>query len=55
MDRVRHLRIDDLSMHKKENPSTAKQLLSQIQELQDNVNAMSEESPLMASPLVAGG
>ena len=32
-DRVRQLRIDELSVRKKENPSTVHQLLSKIQEL----------------------
>ena len=36
-DRVRQLRIDELSAQKKENPSTMNQLLSQIQELQDRM------------------
>ena len=39
-DRVRRLRIDEVSKQKKQNSSTVNQLLSQIQELQDKVNAL---------------
>ena len=42
-DRARQLRIDELSVQKKDNPSTVNQLLSQIQELQDKVNSLNEE------------
>ena len=41
-DRVRQLRIDELSMQKEESPSTVNQLLSQVRELQDKVNEFLE-------------
>ena len=39
-ERARQLRIDELSMQQKENPSSVNQLTVQIQELQDKVNAL---------------
>ena len=43
MERARQLRTGELYAQKKEKPSTVNQLLSQIQELQDKVNALHEE------------
>ena len=34
-DRARQLKLDELSMQQRENPSTVNQLLAQIQDLQD--------------------
>ena len=41
-DRARQLRIDELSMQQERNPTIASQLLTQIQELKDNVNSLSD-------------
>ena len=37
-DRARRLKLDELSLKQKENPSTVDQLMAQIQDLQDKVN-----------------
>ena len=42
-ERARQLRTDELNAQKKGEPSTVTQLLSQIQDLQDKVNALSDE------------
>ena len=42
-DRARHARIDELSMHQEKNPPTVSQLFTQIQELQNKVNSLSDE------------
>ena len=41
-DRARQLRIDELSMHQKENPSAVNQLLDQIQDFHDKVNFLND-------------
>ena len=41
-DRARLLRIDELSMQQKRNPTAASQLLAQIQDLQNEVNSLSD-------------
>ena len=41
-DRVRQARIDELSLHQERNPKTVSQLLTQIQELQNKVNSLSD-------------
>ena len=41
-DRARQLKLDELSMQQKENPSTVNQLMAQIQELQDKVNPLND-------------
>ena len=41
-DRARQARIDDLSMHQERNPTTVSRLLTQIQDLQNKVNSLSE-------------
>ena len=41
-DRVRQLKLGELSMQQTENPSTLNQLLAQIQELQDKVNSLND-------------
>ena len=41
-DRARQARIDELSMHQERNPTTVSQLLTQIQELQNKVNSLSD-------------
>ena len=41
-ERARQLRSDELSTQKEESKSTVNQLLSQIQELQDNVNSFND-------------
>ena len=40
--RARQARIDELSMYQERNPATESQLLTQIQELQDNVRSLSD-------------
>ena len=41
-DRARQAGIDDLSMHQKRVPTTVGQLLTQIQDLQNKVNSLSD-------------
>ena len=41
-DRARQARIDELSMHQERNPATVSQLLTQILELQNKVNSLSD-------------
>ena len=41
-DRARQARIDELSMHQERNPATVSQLLTQILELQNKVNYLSD-------------
>ena len=41
-DRARQARIDELSMHQERNPKTASQLLTQIRDLQNKVNSLSD-------------
>ena len=41
-DRARQAKIDELSMHQERNPTTVSQLLTQIQDLQNKVNSLSE-------------
>ena len=40
--RARQARIDELSMHQKRNPTTVSRLLTQIQDLQNKVNSLSD-------------
>ena len=42
-DRVRQLRIEELSMQQERDPTTVSQLLSQIRALQNKANSLSEE------------
>ena len=46
--RARQMRTDELYVQKKDEPSTVNQLLSQIQDLQDKVNALKEEKGFYA-------
>ena len=39
-DRARQLRIDELSMQEERNPTTVSQLLTQIQDSQNEVNSL---------------
>ena len=39
-DRARQLKMDELSLQQKENPSTVSQLVAQIQEFPDKVNSV---------------
>ena len=48
-DRARRVRIDDLSMQQKMNPTTVSQLLTQIQDLQDQVNSLIEAREFLRS------
>ena len=41
-ERARQLRIDELSVQQRENPSTVNQLLAQIQDLQDKLNSLND-------------
>ena len=41
-DRAGQARIDELSMHQERNPTTVSQLLTQIQDLQDKANSLSD-------------
>ena len=41
-DRARQIRIDELSVHQERNPTTVSQILTQIQELQNKVNSLSD-------------
>ena len=41
-DRDRQASIDELSMHQERNPTTVSQLLSQVQDLQNKVNSLSD-------------
>ena len=41
-NRARQARIDELSMHQERNPTTVSQLLTQIQDLQNKVNFLSD-------------
>ena len=41
-DRARQARIDELSVHQERNPATVSQLLTQIRELQNKVNSLSD-------------
>ena len=41
-DRARQARNDELSVHQERNPATASQLMTQIRELQDKVNSLSD-------------
>ena len=41
-DRARQAIIDELCMHQERNPTTGSQLLTQIQELQNKVNSLSD-------------
>ena len=44
--RTRQARIDELSKHRERNPTTVSQLLTQIQDLQNKVNSLSEAREL---------
>ena len=46
-DRARQLRIDELSMHQERNPTTMIQLLTQIQDLQNKLNSLSDTKEFM--------
>ena len=41
-DRARQARIDELSMHQERNPTTVSHLLAQFQDLQNQVNSLSD-------------
>ena len=41
-DRARQARIDELSLHQERNPTTVRQLLTQIQDVQNKVNSLSD-------------
>ena len=45
-DRARHLRIEELSMQQKANPSTVNQLVPKIRNVKDNVNSLNDEKIL---------
>ena len=45
-DRARQARIDELSVRQERNPTTVSQLLTQIQDLQNNVNSLSDAKEL---------
>ena len=42
LDRARQARIDELSLHQEKDPTTASQLMTQIRELQNKVNSLSD-------------
>ena len=41
-DNARQLKIDELSLRQRENPSTVNQLLAQIQDLHDKINSLND-------------
>ena len=48
-DRARHLRVDEVSLQQKRNPTSVSQLLTQIQDLQNKANSLADVSDFLRS------